>query len=128
MIFLDLQYDVLLVFSCSITSILVVWYLTSAFVEYSTLLGLRKILLVDRYEEYLNNSTNYETTYPQFLKIYSDSFLFKILECHFCLGLWLSIICCIKIGFVYLPVLYLISVVKFLIVKKISQDHNLFCM
>ena len=121
MIFLDLQYDVLLVFSCSIASILIVWYLTSAFVEYSTLLGLRKILLVDRYEEYLNNSTNYETTYPQFLKIYSDSFLFKILECHFCLGLWLAIICCIKIGFVYLPVLYLISIVQFLVVKKISQ-------
>ena len=80
MIFLDLQYDVLLVFSCSIASILIVWYLTSAFVEYSTLLGLRKILLVDRYEEYLNNSMSYETTYPQFLKIHSDSFLFKILE------------------------------------------------
>ena len=121
MIFLDLQYDVLLVFSCSIASILIVWYLTSAFVEYSTLLGLRKILLVDRYEEYLNNSMSYETTYPQFLKIHSDSFLFKILECHFCLGLWLAIIFCIKIGLVYLPVLYLISVVKFLIVKKISQ-------
>ena len=121
MIFLDLQYDVLLVFSCSITSILIIWYLTNAFVEYSSLLGLRKIFVVDRYEEYLHNSMNYETTYPQFLKIYSDSFLFKILECHFCLGFWLSVVCCVKIGFIYLPALYLISLLQFLIIKKVSQ-------
>ena len=121
MIFLDLQYDVLLIFSCSITSVLVVWYLTNAFVEYSRLLGLGKFLLADRYEDYLHNSMNYETTYPQFLKIYSDSFLFKILECHFCLGFWLSVVCCVKIGFIYLPVLYLISLLQFLIIKKVSQ-------
>lgn len=121
MIYLDLQYQILLFFSCSITSILVVWYLTSAFIEYAAMFGLSKFLLVERYKEYLDSSSNYETTYPQFLKIHSDSFLFKILECHFCLALWLAIICCIKIGFVYLPVLYLISILQFLIIKKVSQ-------
>ena len=121
MIYLNFQYDILLFFSCSITSILVIWYLTSAFIEYSKLLGLHKLLLVDRYEEYLHSSMNYDTTYPQFLKIHSDSFLFKILECHFCLAFWLCVICCIKIGFVYLPILYLISMLQFLIIKKVSQ-------
>ncbi len=80
MIYLDLQYEVLLVFSCLITSILIVWYLTSAFIEYTAVFGLSKFLLVERYKEYLDSSSNYETTYPQVFKStfrYSGGFSFN---------------------------------------------------
>ena len=46
-----LNIELLLIFSCFITTVFIVWFKTNAVVEYGKLLGLKNLLWIDSYEK-----------------------------------------------------------------------------
>lgn len=77
---------------CFAITILIVWFKSSAFVEYCNLLGFKKLLL--GFDKDPNS-----LTFPQYLYIKSRTlfkctvckFLVSLITCPLCLALWLSI-------------------------------------
>ena len=48
-----LNIELLLIFSCFITTVFIVWFKTNAVVEYGKLLGFKNLLWIEDYEKYL---------------------------------------------------------------------------
>ena len=119
MIFISLEYEVLWVISSFITCIFILWYDTTAVVEYGKIVGLDKILSIEEYNNYILE--NYESNYPEFLSIKKNNFLTRLLACPFCLGFWLCLIASNIIGWYYFSLIYLISLLQYFIIKKVSH-------
>jgi hypothetical protein len=94
---------------CLVLTIMIVWFKSAAFVEYSKLLGLKDLLL-----GYDNDPNN--LTFPQYLYVKSRTifkcsicrFLVALITCPLCLGVWLSIgAACIYGSILLMPVFYI---------------------
>ena len=94
---------------CLITSILLTWFKTDAFIEYCKLFNV--------FTQTIKNY-NYTTSlsFPQYLYVtYKNSmknrlnvFLLKLVTCPICLSAWLCIVLGIMFGyFLYIPILYI---------------------
>lgn len=103
------QLSVFLTTVSTITSILLLWFNTNAFVAYCELLDFKKILL-----GYTSDST--DLTFPQHLFIKSKIlikcqiciFLIKLITCPICLSTWLCLFGCFFIGGIMsFPILYI---------------------
>lgn len=103
------------------TTILIVWFRTSAFVEYARLIGLRKYLL--GYE-----NDNNGLSYPQYLYIKSKQilkspiclFFINLITCPICLGMWLSIFgACIFMTYIQIPLTFISVLVSYYLVERV---------
>ena len=73
-----------------IAVVLLVWFKSEAFIEYSRLFGLSKII---KYQEFLDAKLdNFAISYPLFLKLKYPNFFFKLIGCRICLSIWMSAI------------------------------------
>ena len=81
-----------------ITLILLIWLKSDALIEWGSLFGLSKFLMVEDYynkrlEMIINGS---HINYPEFLKEkYNYNFITELLACPLCLSVWLSIFMCV---------------------------------
>jgi hypothetical protein len=88
--------------------LLFIWFDTTAFVDYSKLLKLNKIFLIDKWEDY--RVINPKLDYLGYIGIKHRNFLTKLLTCKLCFTFWLSIIFCfIFYKILYLPIIYILS-------------------
>ena len=104
-----------------IVTILILWFKTDAFVEYLELLGCRKLFFISSFRA---QDPLLGTNYPNFLLCQRNSFLSRLLSCPTCVSFWLSLLCCLEIGFFNLPLLYLTSLVTFRVFEYIEGKAN----
>lgn len=98
---------------------MVVWYNSTAIVEYGRICRL-KCLKIDKFDEAYKN--DFELTYLLYLRRYHDCFFVRLITCPICLGFWLSLIGCLfGDGLVDLPFIYLISLYLYYIFIKIQK-------
>ena len=104
-----------------ITTILIVWFETDAFIDYCKLFNVFKRLTT-------NFTLANNITFPQWLFVtYKNGiknrftlFLLKLVTCPICLSLWLAIIFGVLLGvWMYIPCFYIISLFTFLLFKRI---------
>ena len=74
--------------SCFISTLMLVWFKSDAFIEYASLLGLKKLIKVEEYKE--AKFENIYLTYPLFLKLKYDKFIFRLIGCKLCFSIWWS--------------------------------------
>lgn len=111
--------EVILILSSLISTLLLVWFKSDAFVEYGKLLGLNRLLELDKYEE-KRSSESFELTYPMFLRITHDNFIFKLITCPLCISFWLSLILCLSfVNFYFIPVVYIVSLFIYGVITKL---------
>ena len=122
MILLEFFYSI-----CWINLIMLMWFITDAVYSYLTLFNcLTKLRL--SFAVYL--TTNEESNFITFLNHKSNEpattplsrFFLKLITCPLCLAMWLSIACCVMwLNIVHIAPLYIISVVIFLLLRKLIQ-------
>ena len=113
--------------SCSIALVLYVWLETDAFVEYVKLLRLHRsapfsFLKVNEYEEYMSKNLEEDTTYPDFLSYECGNFLTTLVSCPICISVWLSIFSSFYLSFALFPVINIISIALFLLLKILFKQ------
>ena len=69
------------------TLLLIVWFKTDGFIEYSKVFGISKWLNVDDFEDKKNN--DFELTYHSYLRQYHNSFWIRLVTCPICISCWL---------------------------------------
>jgi hypothetical protein len=114
----------LLVFTnlvCLVLTIMVVWFKSSAFVEYCNLFKLKNLLF--GYDKDPNN-----LTFPQYLYIKSGSlfkcpickFLIALITCPLCIAFWLCIGASCLYGTILLtPLFYITVLVGYFLLERI---------
>ena len=89
-----------------ISTVLLVWFKTEAFEEYSTLFGFGKFFKVEEFRK--ARQRNPVITYHDHLLNKYDSFFLRLITCPYCLGFWLTLAVCVHkerfdpFGFYYL--------------------------
>ena len=78
-----------IVYSFLGASLLFFIYDTEAFVEYSKLFKLNKVLEIDKYESYLDTAG--DSSYWEYIVWENPSFLRKLVSCPFCVGFWYNL-------------------------------------
>lgn len=97
------DYFTLLWWACSIAVVNMVWFNSSAFEEYSELFYANKFFKVDDFKTAQKN--DFTLTYHNYLLLKHDSFFIRLITCQLCFTIWLSILTCLHIGFINLPLL-----------------------
>lgn len=105
---------------CIVTLILIVWFNTDAFVEYSRILRLNHLFKIDKFDEAYKN--DFELTYLLYLRRDHNCFFVRLITCPTCLAFWLSLIGSITsdVGF-SMPFVYLLSVFLYYLFVKIQK-------
>jgi len=105
--------------SCWVALVLVVWFESDAIVHYAKALGLSLQLHVTAYE---NDILHDQVDYLDFLRIrYGHSFLINLITCPVCFSVWLgaAITLSSDLSFFYFPVINLLGLSLFFIIKKL---------
>jgi hypothetical protein len=111
-----------LTITCAIALLLFVWLETDAFVEYVKLFKLNNLasfnfLRANEYEYYMSKNLEEEITYPDFLSSNYNNFFTSLISCPICVSVWLSIFCSFYLSFTLFPVINIISITLFLLIK-----------
>ena len=77
-------------YSCSICLVLFIWFKTDAFVEYCSLFRFKKLFYIKDFEE--KRRIGEDLLYYDYLVIYRDSFLSRLISCPTCMSVWLGIL------------------------------------
>ena len=101
------DYYVLFVAASWIALVDMVWFDSSAFEEYAGLFGVDGYLKVTDFKEEQQN--DFSLTYHNYLLLRHDNFFVRLITCQFCTTIWLCILACFCIGFVYFPFLSILS-------------------
>ena len=100
-----------------IVTILAMWFKTDAFVEYLGLLGFKKLFYIKEFKE---QDVILTTNYPNFVLCQKNCFISRLVSCPTCVSFWLSVLCCIEVGFWNLPLLFLSSLVTFYLYEYVT--------
>lgn len=65
---------------------MLVWFKSDAFIEYASLFGLKKLIKAQEYKD--EKLENMYLTYPLFLKMKYDKFIFRLIGCKLCFSVW----------------------------------------
>lgn len=114
-----LNIELLLIFSCFITTVFIIWFKTGAVIEYGKLLGLKKILQIKEYERYVCD--NLEGDYITFLACNHNTFLTRLVTCPLCLGVWYCLLASLPLGLVYFCPLYLLSLFMYFVIVRVGD-------
>ena len=115
----DLLFFVNLV--CLVLTIMIVWFKSAAFVEYSKLFGLKFLLF--GYDKDPNS-----LTFPQYLYLKSKTlfkcpickFLVALITCPLCIAFWLSIGAACLYGTILLtPLFYITVLISYFLLERV---------
>ena len=110
--------EVLVFCTSLIVTILIIWFKSNAFVEYLDLLNFKKLFYIKEFKE---QDPLMAIDYPNFLLTQKNCFLSKLLSCPTCVSFWLSLSCCVEVGFFNLPLIYLSSLMLFRAFDKLDN-------
>lgn len=99
--------------------VLIIWFNTEAFVEYSHLLKLKWFKI----NAYLTaKDSDFTLTYHSYLLQKHNSFFTRLITCPFCLNFWLILIGKFIFGysFIEIPTIYVTSLITYFIFNKLS--------
>ena len=107
---------------CSlIAAILLIWFKSSAFVEYAKLFGVQLYFSIPDFEK--KQESDAELTYLDYLAIEYDSFFIKLITCVMCLGFWITLIVCISVEEIKnIPIYYVGSLIIYGITSKALEE------
>lgn len=104
---------------CFSFSVLIIWFKTNAFIEYSKLIRLDKFFLIKDYEQKSQGSS--DLNYPMYLSVYSDGFFSRLLACPICLCVWMSIMLSINDRIIDAPVIFAFSLLFFKTYERLDR-------
>lgn len=101
------------------TMLLVIWFNTEAFVEYSHLLKIKWFKVKDYL---IAKETDFTLTYHSYLLQKYNSFFTRLITCPFCLNFWLILLGKFIFGYSFLeiPTIYVTSLITYFIFNKLS--------
>lgn len=108
---------------CTVSFILVLWFLSDIVETFSKITRTKKLLKVDLFLKYkLNN--NAMISYPDYLYESYPGWTTKLLSCPICLCFWSNLILTLTMfpliyAFFILPVNYVFSLLLYLLIKKL---------
>ena len=101
------DYFTLLWASSAIAVINLIWFNSTAFEEYAELFYADGFFKVRDFKKEQQN--DFTLTYHNYLLLKHSSFFVRLITCHLCFTVWLSIFACLHIEFVNLPFLIILS-------------------
>lgn len=100
-----------------INFLLFIWFDTDAFVEYFRLLKLSKLFKIDKFDEY--KTQNPKITYLSFIRQKYSNFYTRLITCPPCINFWIVFLFCIIYNnIIFFPIIYVVSYVIYMILKK----------
>lgn len=97
--------------------LLIIWFKTDAFIEYSELLRIGKLFKIDKYKEY--KKVNVAIDYITYLSLKHKNFLTKLISCPYCIGFWITLLSCILFNnILVLPFYYISSIIVYRFLEK----------
>ena len=116
------------VLAASIAScgILLIWFNTSALIDYVKLFRLTRLTYLKEYEQFKFENPESEATFLEFSYIKEPTFINKLISCPYCLCFWVSLVCSIiATGSVLLAfVCYPLSLVMYLSFIKVFLKNG----
>jgi hypothetical protein len=107
--------------SSLVSLILLVWFKSTAFLEYSKLFGLGGVFYVNAYEESLEK--NPLDSYQEFLVKNFPCFITKLITCPLCLSFWLSLIVAISLEkFYFFPLYNVTGLLLYGAINKLIEE------
>jgi len=106
--------------TCLISMVMIIWFKTDAFIEYTQLnRTLCKLLKIIEYKEY-KQQQDITISYQQFLRMKHDNFFVRLVTCPICLDVWLSTITCLLFSnIIFIPVMFILSLLIYLITTQL---------
>ena len=103
-----------------ISSILIIWFETEAFVEYMQLFRI-PFFKINEYIKEKNNDCTLD--YHTFLITHYNTFFVRLITCPICTSFWLTVICYIlnNIMFLECPIIFICSILIYYIFKCITK-------
>lgn len=92
----------LLIGTTFIALILLIWFRTDAWLEYTKLLRLNSLSFYKDYEE--KQKDDPLLTYPIFLRRYKNCFMVRLITCPICLAVWFGMWCAIFTSISMFPI------------------------
>lgn len=104
--------EVILSVASLVGLILIIWFKTDAFSQYTRLFRIDKWFKVDQANEL-------DLDYLEYLKEYHPGFLTKLITCPICLGTWFGIVGGIITGIIGVPITTLFGLFFYLVISKL---------
>ncbi len=101
------DYFTLLWASSAIAVINLIWFNSTAFEEYAELFYADGFFKVRDFKKEQQN--DFTLTYHNYLLLKHSSFFIRLITCQLCFTVWLSVFACLHIGFIYFPLLTILS-------------------
>ena len=98
--------------------VLIIWFNTNAFVEYSKYLPFFN-KLIKSYDQ--SSKTGLNVNFVNFLALNYDCFLVRLISCPFCLNFWISIFTSFFVGYEFFSFIYVSSMIYFKILNVLSK-------
>jgi len=106
-----------LIIICTIAVILLVWFRTDAFLEYTRMFRLNFL------SDYKGFAAKYHDdvslTYLAFLRQYHDCFFIRLITCPVCLTVWLGLIFGLLSWIVLIPIYIIFGLMLYLIIDRL---------
>ena len=100
-----------------INFLLFIWFDTDSFVEYFRLLKLNKLFKIDKFDEY--KMQNPKISYLSFIRQKYSNFYTRLITCPPCINFWIVfVLCIIYNNIIFFPIIYVISYVIYMLLKK----------
>jgi len=118
---------IVIVLASIITLILLVWFKSDAVIEWGSLLGMSKFLMIDEFYKMKMEESYIGINYPTFLKIKYHNFIVNMLACPLCLAVWLSLFLCSGLFIVnplimaLMPVICILSLILYGVVTSLLK-------
>lgn len=103
--------------SCLIALLLLIWFRTDGWLEYTKLLRLDFIAHYKDFEE--KQETNITLTYHLYLRLYHNCFFIRLITCPICLAVWLGIVIALFTVPLQAPVYIIGGLLLFTIIDKL---------
>ena len=113
----------LLICSCLNFTILLIWYHSTAILEYGRLFGLKKLLKDEQFQS-ARKESNFKLNYPNFLLSTYPNFFTKLIQCPICFNIWLGMLGGIFTKVQYMPIIFTLSILLYFTFVFLANGGN----
>ena len=102
---------------CLIATILLIWFRTDAWLEYTRLFHINWL---SQYKDYdIKYKEDFSLTYLQYLRRYHNCFVVRLITCPICQSIWWGTIFGILTWILFIPIYIIGGLILFLIIDKL---------
>ena len=106
--------------SCAVALVLLLWFHTEAFIEYATFFGGNRFFHIDDFRK--RQEKDPVLDWISYLQIYHDSFFVRLITCQMCLSFWsLLLVCALTHNLILLPVCYILGLIIYKLTIKLLE-------